>query len=380
MPIDNLASGEPTEDDIYLAKLTMDEVGADIEEHGHVAVTSENCTQDPFTAKGSLANALDEAISGPSENIPEEKDPNGEGELHGEIEGVEMGNNPDTPTMDINNSKTTKDSLAAALDAVAMDARHTDTIESIKAEEVQENEIGDADTQMEDTDRQWLKQRDEAMKPELPKSLGNTAKVEDDGLVYLEYTFTIDPATYRSNNYQPIANAAEAGKNKNVSVESAKETESPEETEQIEVAEVEEKETEDEAPEKVALDYATCYDGSSFLCFDEVDGIDYAKVAMDASPKTPNMKPNCKTTFAQCRAKNPLYCRFHGPKLLEKDIKQALTALLGKNSCTISVTKDKDSKNPMTFRLTVGCVPGFLPPLDPEFPQYLESDSGDTSL
>lgn len=376
MPIDNLANGEPTEDDIYLAKLTMDEVGADIEEHGHVAVTSENCTQDPFTAKGSLANALDEAVSVPSENIPEEKDPSGEGELHGEIEGVEMGNNPDTPTMDINNSKTTKDSLAAALDAVAMDARHNDTIESIKAEEVQENEIGDADTPKDDTDKKWLKQRDEAMKPELPKSQGGSPKTDDDGLVYLEYTFTIDPTTYRSNNYQPIANAAEAGKNKNVSVEGAKEIEQPEEAEQIEVAEVEEKETADEVSERVALDYATCYDGTSFLCFDEVDGIDYTKIAMDASPKTPNIKPTCKTTFAQCRAKNPLYCRFHGPKLLEKDIKQALTALLGKNSCTISVTKDKDSKNPMTFRLTVGCVPSMKKKVEDMVHKFMTQNPG----
>jgi hypothetical protein len=57
------------EDEAYLStiaaepKMTMDEVGADIEEHGHVPVTKENMTQDPFTAKGSLANALDNYLS-----------------------------------------------------------------------------------------------------------------------------------------------------------------------------------------------------------------------------------------------------------------------------------------------------------------------------
>ena len=57
------------EDEAYLAtiaaepKMTMDEVGADIEEHGHVPVTPETATQDPFTAKGSLSYALDEALS-----------------------------------------------------------------------------------------------------------------------------------------------------------------------------------------------------------------------------------------------------------------------------------------------------------------------------
>ena len=65
----------PTETDIsvqdeaYLAtiaaepKMTMDEVGADIDEHGHVPVTPETATKDPFTAKGSLSYALDEALS-----------------------------------------------------------------------------------------------------------------------------------------------------------------------------------------------------------------------------------------------------------------------------------------------------------------------------
>ena len=61
--------GESFEDERYLAMLakpTNDEVGADIETYGHVPVTPETATQDPFTQKGSLANALDE-ITEPTE-------------------------------------------------------------------------------------------------------------------------------------------------------------------------------------------------------------------------------------------------------------------------------------------------------------------------
>lgn len=474
MSIDHFANGEPTEDDLYLAKLTMDEVGADIEECGYVDVTPENATQNPFTAKGSLANALDEAIFDPSapvpgENIPEEKDPRPE--LEGEIEGTETGNKPDMPTMDREGVKTAKDSLSEALGAIAMDAKHVDSIEGLKEKEAQENEIGDADTPMDDTDKRWLKQRDEAMRPELPKSMGGGPKPEADGLVYLDYTFTIDPATYSSNNYQPMADAAAAkgstmdssaalgkrdteertgraeslGESERIEEEAETKAVSPgdaevseedvavaagifakekgiEEGQAVEIIkgalsgkyEVDEeavayfasilpegnavlehlreaaegegaiaedsdgggKKTEDEAVEKEVLDYATFIDGSSFLCFDEVGGVDYTKIAMDAGPKKPHMKPNCKTTFAQCRAKNPLYCRFHGPKLLESDIKQALTALLGKNSCTISVTKDKDAKSPMTFRLTAGCVPAMKEKVEEMVHKFMTQNPG----
>ena len=134
MTIDQIQ--EPTEDDLYLAKMTMDEVGADIEEHGHVAVTDENRTQDPFTAKGSLANALDEALDFSNPNY----DPTDE--TQGEVEGTtqdpqnpktsETEVKPDDTTMDkapevpksiAVNEKTAKDSLVGALDSVvAMDA------------------------------------------------------------------------------------------------------------------------------------------------------------------------------------------------------------------------------------------------------------------
>ena len=378
--------GEPSEDDLYLAKLTTDEVGEP--------------TQDPFTAKGQLANALDEAVFNPDdpvpgENLPEEKDPRGE--TDGELEGIEQGNTPDTPTMDTK-PKSAKDSLAEAFDSVfSMDERVEDQKPMIVPpqydgrkrpgddddNENQENEIGDADTPADNTDRMWLKKKYESVKPELPPSLGGKPKTDENGLTYLEYTFTVDPEKYESNNYHPIpegADAKQAGtetllKKKDLE-ERARRAEKPEESEEIEVAEVQEKETTDEAPEKVVLDYASYIDGSSFMCFDEVEGIDYTQIAMDASPKKAVPKPNCKTTFAQCRAKNPLYCRFHGPKLLEKDIKQALTALLGKNNCVISVTKDKDAPTPMTFRLTVGCTPAMKDKVEDMVHKFLTQNPG----
>lgn len=354
MPIDNLATiEEPTQDDIYLAKLTMDEVGADIDEHGHVAVTSENATQDPFTVKGGLSNALDDIVlesykTNPNLDIRNETD--------GEIEGVTQ----DPQKEDAEGSR------AADLYSVAMDAKVADS-----------SSIGDADTASEDTDLKWQEREIKNNKPELPKSLGGGEKPDENGLVYLEYTFTVDPETYRSNNYQPIGNAASAQK---VADRKAKVGEQAEETsaesEQIEVAEAEEKETADEALDKVVIDYATALDGTSFLCVDEVGGIDYTKIAMDAKPKAPAMKPNCKTTFAQCRAKNPLYCRYHGPKLLEKDIKQTITALLGKGKAVVTVTKDKGAKNPMTFRLTIGCAPAMKDKVEDMIHKFMTLNPG----
>lgn len=389
MPI-NQNTIESTEDDIYLAKMTMDEVGADIEQHGHVAVTDENRTQDPFTDKGALANALDEALDYSNPNY----DPTNESQ--GDIEGIT--NDPQSPkksdevikpddiTMDRApevqertskevDPKDAKYSLAEALDSVvAMDS------ESDIAEESDE-----------DAHRKWESNEIKKSVPKIPESMGGKDEPDSNGLIYLDYTFTVDPSKYRSPNYQPIADAGMVGNIKSSATEVQPEQEandkvdedmSVDETiveaggepskdaekvaakeaneDEKEVASIgkpiEEKKTEDEAPEKVVLDYATFIDGSSFMCFDEDTGVDYSKIAMDAGPKKPVTRQTCKTTFAQCRAKNPLFCRFHGPKLLEKDIKSAIAAALGKG-CVVSVTKDKGQKNPMTFRLTVGCPP-----------------------
>lgn len=403
MSIENNVS-EPTEDDLYLARMTMDEVGADIEEHGHVAVTDDNRTQDPFTTKGSLANALDEALNYSNPNY----DPTNESQ--GDIEGVTT--DPQSPfkssseeikpndtTMDKAPEvpKTVKDSLTEAFDSVfAMDA----------VTEVPE-EAGD------EAHHKW--EADEIKKnvPQVPESMGGGDQPDSNGLIYLDYTFTVDPAKYNSPNYQPIADAGMIGNNASNAVKnpdeqaatdkvdeevSAEETivaaggEPSKDAEKVAAKEanenekevasigkpIEEKKTEDEAPEKVVLDYATFIDGSSFMCFDEETGVDYTKIVMDAGPKKPVTRQTCKTTFAQCRAKNPLFCRFHGPKLLEKDIKSAISAALGKG-CVVSVTKDKGQKNPLTFRLTIGCPPAMKKDVEKIVHMFMTQNPGISS-
>ena len=411
MPIDNNAQ-KPTEDDIYLAKMTMDEVGADIEQHGHVAVTNENRTQDPFTIKGSLANALDEALDYSNPNY----DPTNESQ--GDVEGITndpqlpkksdeeikpddttMDKAPEVPDAITNNkeSKTVKDSLSEALDSVfAMDA----------VTEVPEEADDEAH-------HKWQAEEIKKNVPQIPESMGGGDKPDSNGLIYLDYTFTVDPAKYNSPNYQPIANAGEVGKNKpnaikdpneqaandkvdeDISVEetiveaggepskgaekeAAKEANENEKEVNSIGKPIEEKKAEDEAPEKVVLDYATFIDGSSFLCFDEGTGVDYTKIVMDAGPKKPVTRQTCKTTFAQCRAKNPLFCRFHGPKLLEKDIKSAISAALGKG-CVVSVTKDKGQKNPLTFRLTIGCPPAMKKDVEKIVHMFMTQNPGISS-
>lgn len=467
-------------DDNYLAKFTADEVGADIETHGHVAVTPETATQDPFTQKGSLANALDGLLeSSEADTLPEaitqthtvnhnpELREVATGELTGETEGVEMG---ESKMVGEDEAVSVKDSLAAAFDeAFAMDG-------------VEGGELSEADEQAHE---EWLKKSLKA--PELPKSLKDKEKPDGNGLVYITRTFKLDPTKYISPNYRPIAatpkviqqptvggdvvlkeemtleeksspdakisanspdepsksqetNAAkeaekiQAGKGKEeISVEEtvkdktaqdeevshdysvgrwvafpnvrmsgrvrkitgkpesncngryAYPCESPDldnsnhfknlylslygvrsfatrkEAEEFlesksKSLDDSQKKVEDGGDESIVFDYAEFIDGSSFCCFDEESGIDYTKITMDAGPRKKVTRENCETTFAQCRAKNPLFCRFHGPKLLEKDIQRTVRAFVGLN-VIVSVTKDKDAKDPMTFRLTVGCAP-----------------------
>ena len=317
---------------------------------------------------------------------------------------------PELPeSMDNNNEKTTKDSLAEALDSVVT----MDAVTEVP---------GESD---DDAHHKWEKNEIDKRVPTLPKSLGGEEKTDGNGLVYLEYTFTVDPEKYRSANYQPIANAADAqgGSEPNlvtkeqlfssvsndkvdeeVKVEEKVEEKEPTAKEEKEAAveaneekaehdslgkpieekggvkeqTEEEKEAEDEAIAKGLIDFATFIDGSSFLCNDEVSGIDYSKIAMDAGPKKAPTKQNCKTTFAQCRAKNPLFCRFHGPKLLEKDIKTAISAALGKG-CVVSVTKDKGNKNPLAFRLTVGCPPQMKKDVEQTIHWYMTNVPGISS-
>ena len=452
------------EDDAYLSavaaepKMTMDEVGADIETHGHVPVSPETATQDPFTAKGSLANALDEAISADTDlestvvtrddNDEPLKDPTDDfrDETKGEVEGTTdtpqnllqpfppnevNGNLKDTgslvPTVQQDSAVHVKDSLAEALNSIAMDG----------AEEIERKPPIGKDPEPDLAD--YSEENASAMKykpPQMPTSMGGEEEKPDaNGLVYVTATFTVDPDKYVSNNYRPTNMGAmpspEADLSKAVSAykkpaadpneeaamsdlgspeakESAAQADEPTEQEEKQAAreadkEVEKEEeaneeevvvaetgeiipkgkgrgkgTEDEAPDKVVLDYATFIDGSSFMCFDEVSDIDYTKIAMDAGPKKPVTRANCQTTFAQCRAKNPLFCRFHGPKLLEADIRTAIKATVG-TGCVVSVTKDKNSKNKFTFRLTVGCPPSKKKMVEKMVHMYLTQNPGISS-
>jgi len=427
------------EDEAYLVsiaaepKMTMDEVGADIEEHGHVPVTKENMTQDPFTAKGSLANALDNCLSAdtdlesttmtrdnndstPDVNLPDPTDDRRE-ESKGEIEGITdtPQNNyvppPESePTVQQDESVHVKDSLADALEAIAMDAQDRHQTENKEMVDYTE-EIAS-----------YVPQK----APDVPESLGGDSdKPDENGLVYITRTFTVDPSEYVSNNYRPINNggiqkdAAKMGKKPKggklapkanpeeeaelsdlgtpEAKESAQEADEPTVKEEAAAAKEankeqdkeekkeslplhEDKSAQDEAPEKVVLDYATFLDGSSFLCYDLSNGWDYSKVAMDTTPRRRPTRQNCQTTFAQCRAQNPLFCRFHGPKLLEADIKTAIRARLQlRGGFTVSVTRDRDAASPNTFRLTVGCAPAMKHNVEEIIDNFLRNNPGISS-
>lgn len=392
------------EDEHYLSvvlgepKMTMDEVGADIDEHGHIPVTPETATQDPFSTKGSLANALDE-LEGEIEGTTDTPQ---SGLIEPDADGIP----PNEPMIQQDSAVSVKDSLSDALDAIVMDANPSD----------------------------YTEEKDpmpRAKAPNLPTSLGGDEdKPDENGLVYITRTFTVDPNRYISTNYRPnpaqaninpinplaksTVNPQEEAELSDLGTpearESAQESDEPTATEEAAAAQeanndeqkeeevVEVKETEDVIPaeskgkksaksaqdeaiapqEKVALDYATFIDGSSFLCFDEISDIDYTKIAMDAGPKKKVTRENCQTTFAQCRAQNPLFCRFHGPKLLEADIKTQIRAYLGAG-CVVSVTKDKASKNKFTFRLTVGCPPHLKDKVEQLIDMYMTQQPGISS-
>lgn len=436
MPIDKDFS---VEDEAYLAtvavepKMTMDEVGADIDEHGHIPVNHETATIDPFSAKGSLAYALDEDVS--SEEAVEHATADFRDETKGEVEGttstpqgliqtveVNKVDEGQEPTIQQDKAVCVKDSLSEALDSITMDG----------AEEIEAKPpVG------KDPEPDYSKYSEEdgshvpLKAPEIPTSMGgDDDKPDENGLVYVSATFTVDPDKYVSNNYRPAnmgkmpdaaallkqksgamntkaANPEEEAAISDLGTPEAKESAaSPDEpTEQQEKAAAKEadkeqqkeleaeeagegkhvipttkgdKQAADAAPESVVLDYATFIDGSSFMCFDEVGDIDYTKIAMDAGPKKPPTRANCQTTFAQCRAKNPLFCRFHGPKLLEADIKTAIKATVGPG-CVVQVTKDKNSKNKFTFRLTVGCPPSKKKMVEKMVHMYLTQNPGISS-
>lgn len=387
MPIKQNA--ESIEDELYLAKLAMDEVEEDVGLEEGTVVEDGLVQQNDTTTKETLAQALDEALDYSNPNYdPTDKEAKTKEEESVEAERSDKVFAPGDATMD----------------------------KAPSAATVQDADVSDDGDSDEELHRTWEKQELKKAVPELPQSLGGAEKTDGNGLVYLDYTFTIDPSKYRSPNYQPIADAGavdvrliggfpritkedlfESEGSDNVDeVEAASETierEPSAEEEQSAAQDANEeqkeqeslgkpiegdKDAEDENPEQVVLDYATFIDGSSFMCCDEIDGIDYSQIAMDAGVKKPATRQTCKTTFAQCRAKNPLYCRFHGPKLLEKDIKTAISASLG-NGCVVSVTKDKGQKNPLTFRLTVGCAPSMKEKVSQFIKKYMSSIPGVSS-
>ena len=166
------------EDEHYLAavlgepKMTMDEVGADIDEHGHIPVTPETATQDPFSTKGSLANALDE-LEGEIEGTTDTPQ---SGLIEPDADGIP----PNEPMIQQDSAVSVKDSLSDALDAIVMDANPSD----------------------------YTEEKDpmpRAKAPNLPTSLGgDDDKPDENGLVYFTVTFTVDPAKYISTNYRPL--------------------------------------------------------------------------------------------------------------------------------------------------------------------------------
>lgn len=67
-------------------------------------------------------------------------------------------------------------------------------------------------------------------------------------------------------------------------------------------------------------------------------------------------KKHVDTPISQCKAKNPFYCRYHGPKLIETEIKYQLS-VLRKDASSVQVLRDTSSKSPTTFKVVIGCSP-----------------------
>lgn len=338
-------------------KMVMDEVGADIETKGFVAVTPETATISPFSSKGGLANALDELCE--AEDNASKEDEGGDvkglsvntdpiilepslekgyvhtdshdqrNDVEGDIKGIDMPKSAEDSV---------KESLSSALDALALDEEEVEIDEEMVSEVEAERAKKDV--------------------PSLPAAMGGGDEPDENGLVYITRVFTVDPNKYISNNYRPLQlpmkNAAKVGsKPSYVSMSN--------------------KEALDEGMEMDALTASD--DGVEAICFDELQGYDYSNVVLDAGVKQAPSKKTCKTTFAQCKAENPLYCRFHGPKLLEKDLKTNISAAIG-SSCVVSVTKDKGQKSPLTFRLTIGCPPAMKQKVEDWLHKFFTSTPG----
>lgn len=339
---------DSTFDDIYLERFATDETSADM---------------DPGTLAASAVSSQFDFGGEKDSHVPS-------GAIEAPAEGVALGEDSCT------SCRTThvKDSLAAALDAIVQDSDEAPTEEE------------------ERTSEEYFQKKNEP--PKLPQDndefKGGDAKDEkpdENGLVYIVRTFTVDPTKYISDNYRPkqqpnsplpkktmsgegiekeeetIAEDIPQAQEPNAKAENAAAIESKAEIKEMEEVTGERvpRKAQDEA---AVFDYASYIDGSSFICFDESSGIDYSKITMDAGPRKKVTRANCETTFAQCRAENPLFCRFHGPKLIEADLRKTIVAQLRMHNpgdkafgFTLSVTRDKDAKTPNTFRMVIGCSP-----------------------
>ena len=82
-------------------------------------------------------------------------------------------------------------------------------------------------------------------------------------------------------------------------------------------------------------------------------------VAMDAAKKPAGPSVPCKTTFAQCQAKNPLLCPYHGSKLIEQDLTQQIRAAgLANASVVVQPSPRKaEQAHGKGFLIEVKCLP-----------------------
>lgn len=147
-------------------------------------------------------------------------------------------------------------------------------------------------------------------------ALDEDTSKQDDGLVYITRTFIVDPSKYNSPTLQR-QRAGEAADIKNAG--KIKKASTP---------------TKDEMPVEDCLE-----------------------VPVTDTRQAPT-RETCETDISQCRAANPLFCRFHGPKLIEADIRNTLQMTLGaRNRCRVAVTRDTTSDNPRAFKVTIACRP-----------------------
>ena len=95
----------------------------------------------------------------------------------------------------------------------------------------------------------------------------------------------------------------------------------------------------DETQETIAGEEASDAEGSPAVAEDAA--ISYRKAAAAYDPQN----TQCKATFAQCKAKNPMTCRYHGAKIIAQDIENDLVAA-GIQSSNIDVQiAQVDTKN-----------------------------------